>query len=62
MQEIFKDVFGSPISEGGIHYILNKLVVKAQPAYQLIKQRLQSNSKYAVGSDETGVKVNGVDA
>jgi len=59
MQEIFKDVFGTSISEGGIHYILNKLVVKAQPAYQLIKQRLQSNSKYAVGSDETGIKVNG---
>ena len=59
MQEVFKDVFGTSISEGGIHYILNKLVVKAQPAYQLIKQRLQSNSKYAVGSDETGIKVNG---
>jgi len=39
MQEIFKDVFGAPISEGGIHYILDKLVVKAQPAYQLIKQK-----------------------
>jgi transposase len=59
MQEIFKDVFGASISEGGIHYILNKLVVKAQPAYQLIKERLQSNSKYAIGSDETGIKVNG---
>jgi len=59
MQEIFKDVFGAPISEGGIHYILDKLVVKAQPAYQLIKQKLQSNIKYAIGSDETGVKVNG---
>lgn len=59
MQEIFKDVFRAPISEGGIHYILDKLVVKAQPAYQLIKQKLQSNTKYAIGSDETGVKVNG---
>jgi len=59
MQEIFKDVFGASISEGGIHYILDKLVVKAQPAYKLIKQKLQSNIKYAIGSDETGVKVNG---
>ena len=58
MQEIFTDVFRAPISEGGIHYILDKLVVKAQPAYDLIKKRLQSNTKYAVGSDETGVKVN----
>lgn len=59
MQEIFTDVFSTPISEGGIHYILDKLADKAKPAYELIKQKLQSNSKYATGSDETGVKVNG---
>jgi transposase len=59
MKEIFSDVFNAPISEGGIHYILDKLVTKAQPAYEMIKQRLQSNTKYAIGSDETGVKVNG---
>jgi transposase len=59
MKEIFGDVFNAPISEGGIHYILDKLVTKAQPAYELIKQKLQSNIKYAIGSDETGVKVNG---
>ena len=59
MQEIFKDVFNAPISEGGIHFILNKFVTKARPAYDLIKVRLESNPKYAVGSDETGIKVNG---
>jgi len=59
MQEVFKDIFGAPISEGGLHYILDKLVAKAQPAYELIKQRLASNTKYAVGSDETGMRVNG---
>jgi transposase len=59
MQELFNDVFSVPISEGGIHYLLNKLVTKAQPAYDLIKKRLQANAKYATGSDETGVKVNG---
>lgn len=59
MQEVFKDIFGAPISEGGLHYILDKLVAKAQPAYDLIKQRLVSNTKYAVGSDETGMRVNG---
>lgn len=59
MKEILGDVFNAPISEGGIHYILDKLVTKAQPAYELIKQKLQSNIKYAIGSDETGVKVNG---
>jgi transposase len=59
MQELFKDVFGTQISEGGIHYILDKLVAKSQPAYDLIKQRLASSTKYAVGSDETGIRVNG---
>ena len=59
MQEMFRDVFGAQISEGGIHYILDKLVTKSQPAYDLIKKRLSSNTKHAVGSDETGVRVNG---
>jgi len=59
MQEIFKDIFNTPISEGGIHYLLNKLVKKSQPAYELIKQKLISNTKYAIGADETGMKVAG---
>ena len=59
MKEIFTDIFNAPISEGGIHYILDKLVTKALPAYEMIKQRLQYNKKYAIGSDETGIKVNG---
>jgi len=58
MQEMFNDVFNVPISEGGLHYILDKLVNKAKPAYQLIKDKIQ-NTKKAVGSDETGMKVNG---
>lgn len=59
MKELFNVVFHLPISEGGIHYLLNKLVKKAQPAYDMIKQKLQANKKLAVGSDETGVKVCG---
>ncbi len=59
MQEIFKDIFNTPISEGGIHYLLSKLVKKSQPAYDLIKQKLLSNTKYAIGADETGMKVAG---
>jgi hypothetical protein len=59
MQEMFNDVFNAPISEGGLHYILDKLVCKAKSAYELIKQRMQANTKLAVGSDETGMKVNG---
>lgn len=59
MQEVFTDIFHLPISEGGIHYLLAKLVKKAQPAYELIKQKLKQNLVFAVGSDETGVKVDG---
>ena len=59
MKEMFNDVFCIPISEGGLHYILDKLIKKAQPAYELIKKRVQESTKYAVGSDETGMKVNG---
>jgi len=58
MQEIFSDVFHAPISEGGIHYLLEKLARKAAPAYQIIKDKLQA-TRCAVGSDETGIKVNG---
>jgi len=59
MQEIFRDVFRVPISEGGIHYLLNKLVKKSQPAYEMIKEKLQNNKTYAIGADETGMKING---
>jgi len=59
MQEIFHDVFRIPISEGGIHYLLNKLVKKSQPAYEMIKEKLQTNKVYAIGADETGMKING---
>lgn len=59
MKEFFNDVFHVPISEGGIHYLLNKFVKKAGPAYKLIKQKLKSNTTFSVGSDETGVKVAG---
>lgn len=59
IKEIFSDVFNAPISEGGIHYVLDRLASKAQPAYELIKQKLQSGTKHAVGSDETGVKIDG---
>lgn len=59
MQEIFHDIFHVPISEGGIHYLLNKLVKKSRPAYEMIKEKLQTNTVYAIGADETGMKING---
>jgi transposase len=59
MQELFNDVLHVPISEGGIHYLLNKLVKKAAPAYEMIKNRLKTETGGFIGSDETGVKVAG---
>lgn len=59
MQEFFNEVLHVPISEGGIHYLLNKLAKKAVPAYQMIKDKLKAGTGGFVGSDETGVKVAG---
>ncbi|QCY70342.1 IS66 family transposase [Antarcticibacterium flavum] len=57
MKETFNNIFGVNISEGGIHYLLNKFGQKTTPVYEIIKQRVQQS--YVVGTDETGVKVNG---
>lgn len=59
MQEMFNDVFHIPISEGGLHYLLDKLVRKAEFSYELIRKRLVSKTGQSIGSDETGVKVGG---
>lgn len=57
LQELFRDVFKSAISEGGLHVMMERISCKAFPIYNQIRERL-SNSKY-VGSDETGGKING---
>ena len=57
MQEVFNDVMGIDISEGGIHRLLNRFADRTTPLYRMIKQRV-ANAK-VVGTDETGVKVNG---
>jgi len=57
MQEIFHDIFGLPVSEGGLHYLLDRLVGKASPAYDMIRQTVFKSK--VIGSDETGTKVNG---
>lgn len=57
MHEILCDVFGLSISEGGIHCLLNKLAIKALPAYEKIKEVVYNSN--VIGSDETGVKING---
>lgn len=59
MQEIFRDIFQLTVSEGGIHYLLNKLVEKSRPAYEMIKIRLLKSKEKVIGTDETGTKING---
>jgi transposase len=57
MKEMMSDVFNLNISEGGLHYLLNRFANKTAPFYEMIRQRV-SNSK-VIGTDETGAKVNG---
>lgn len=57
MREFFNDAFHLPISEGGLHELLNRLVAKSAPAYQIIKEKITLST--VVGADETGAKING---
>jgi len=57
MQEMFNDVFGLNISEGGIHYLLERFSKKTRPAYQQIKKCIAAS--HVVGTDETGARVGG---
>lgn len=57
MREMFNDVFNIDISEGGIHRLLNRFADKTTSVYDSIGQRVSQS--LVVGTDETGVKVNG---
>lgn len=57
MQQLFKDIFSLPISQGSIENLLDKAAKKAGPVYRAIFENLKTASY--VGSDETGAKVNG---
>ena len=57
MQELFHDIFAVPISEGGIHCLLNRLSNKALPLYHRIKDMIRTSR--VVGTDETGARLNG---
>jgi hypothetical protein len=56
-QELFRDIFSVPISEGGIHYLLNRLSEKALPWYYKIWEMITLSP--VVGTDETGGRLNG---
>ena len=57
MQELFNDVMGVGISEGGIHCLLGRFAEKAEPAYRETRRRVAASK--VVGTDETGAKVGG---
>jgi transposase len=57
MKEMLNDLFHIPISEGGIHYLLQKITNKEIPLYNLIRDKVEVTKQ--AGSDETGAKING---
>lgn len=56
MSEYFRDLCSLPISQGTICNIITRFAAKAQPAYDLIAQKIENEK--IVGTDETGIKVN----
>ncbi len=57
LQELLHDLMGANISEGGLHCLLNRLAAKGADAYELIRKSVLNSS--VIGTDETGMKVNG---
>ena len=55
--EFFEQTMGLNISVGGVVGLLERFAKKAVPVYQEIKNRIELAS--TIGSDETGVKING---
>lgn len=56
-QQLFKDIFNLPISQGSVENLLKKAAKKSNPVYQTIFENIKTAS--FVGADETGAKVNG---
>lgn len=57
MSEFFKDFCNVPISQGSISNLLERFAQKSQASYDLIAKVVENS--VVVGTDETGVKVNG---
>lgn len=57
MKELFNDVINLPISEGGLHHVIDRLTKKSIPLYEMLRTQI-ANSRI-VGADETGAKVDG---
>jgi transposase len=57
LQKMFSQVFSLPLSQGTVENILNRVALKCEVVYDHIKSEISTSS--VVGSDETGVKVDG---
>jgi transposase len=57
LQEMLNDIFSVQISEGGLHFLLNRLASKGVDAYEMIRKNVMLSR--VIGTDETGVKING---
>jgi transposase len=57
LQNLFKQTFSLPLSQGTIGNILERAAKKCDGVYQIIKAQIADSE--VVGSDETGAKVNG---
>ena len=57
LQEMLNDIFAVQISEGGLHWLLNRLASKGVDAYEMIRQNVLHSR--VIGTDETGIKING---
>lgn len=57
LSEMFRHVFNTPISEGALVKVINRVAEKAIPAYELIRKRVETSD--VNGGDETGMKING---
>ncbi|OYU85553.1 MAG: hypothetical protein CFE24_01225 [Flavobacterium sp. BFFFF2] len=57
MSQFFSDVCNLEISTGTLCSLLKRFAQKAQPAYELIAQKVENAT--VVGADETSAKVNG---
>jgi hypothetical protein len=54
--EFLQDYLNLPLSEGTIDNILKECTEKARPAYEEIRNGVQSS--LVIGCDETGIKIN----
>jgi transposase len=57
LKELFEEVFSVSLSQGTIDNMLQKMSKKAEPVCEKIRKALENSN--AVGSDETGMYVNG---